>query len=742
MANYSSMRANYSDLLRQRELSKVGALRLVDFVQERSLRTLELSTAAELQTTVRSPTNCLALELIEYRYLLGGALGGTISLFDLEAASTAERQKSILQPLLQHTPTSTSRNCTTAVASVQWYPEDSGAFVAAGMSGNLSIFDTNYFTPVADFGFGQVMYSARIRTGGSESTLIAVALQDGTVRLCDPRTRDTSPVLKGHDRPVTCVDWCPSVGSGHLLASAGMDGAVRFWDVRRAGSISDAVVRSLDWRGDFSSSSKVDPRKLYTSLTSPHAQASGSQGGVVIRDAAQSHLPFRGDLAMGESSLHAGRAHDAGVMSMRFTSCGNFVVTSGNDQRMRMWDARSGKLVPTNFPEHIVPVAQLPYDIGIAELSYASADVLLVPASGHCAFAGSCFGVEGELRTAEGDILMVPAHSHDGQPIRLLKGHLERVTAVAYRKPQQQVISAARDGMIFLWYPPRGSRSSTAAAGRLSKESSRQHREYFGSSGARYDFQQVLSSVDPAAALQTSSAPSTQRVLRRPQLLPVRTSYDRTETPSALNTTRYTASHQSDGGTFSEESGDDWSEDEDLALVTAPAVPVKRIAKKRRTSAAAIVSAAGAELWSVGGSSAKSSTDIRPFDGLAPQPDPPTSTSRSFMPPIIQQYLRDANRDGPTAAGAPAFTDPSSLSSSGDSSVQWSAVDRVFQSSEGPERAATLHNPPPSSRSGAPAALAAPARSATAPNRGDNRTADQRYAQWLKQMRSKVGKKK
>jgi len=51
----------------------------------------------------------------------------------------------------------------------------------------------------------------------------------------------------------------------------------------------------------------------------------------------------------------------------------------------------------------------------------------------------------------EGDIAVVPIHSHDGLPLTRLKGHVGAVTALAYRRPRQQVLSASRDGMIFLW---------------------------------------------------------------------------------------------------------------------------------------------------------------------------------------------------------------------------------------------------------------------------------------------------
>lgn len=728
----------FGNMLLNREISKGGAMRLLDFVHDRSLRNLQLSTTVEIQSTLRSPTNCLSLEKVEYRYLLSGALNGTVCLFDLEiSSSVVSDQKSILLPLLQHVPNTGHvggvRGTGSTISSLQWYPEDSGAFLTASMNGRVSIFDTNYFVPVGDFGFDQVVYSARMRSGGSESVLIAVALQDGTVRLCDPRTRDTSHVLKGHDRSVTCVDWCPSVGSAFMLASAGMDGAVRFWDVRKAGSVSDAVVLSLDWRGDFTSASKIDERKLYTSLTT-----STDSRGVLIRDASQ---PYRamGESAStgGESSLRAGRAHDGGAMSMRYTSCGNFVVTSGNDQRLRLWEAHTGNLVSINYSDNIVPVSQLPYDIGIAELSYASADILLVPASGNCSVAGSNFGVEGDVRTTEGDILMIPAHSQDGQPIRLLKGHLERVTALAYRKPQQQVISAARDGMIFLWTSLRN-RCTGVGEDRGShqdqRENSRQHRLYFGSSSGRYDYQQVLNSVEHITPGRSTTA-SAQRLLRRPQLLPAQVGDD---TNCDFDGVQGVMMSCGNSVSSSDESGDAWS-DEDVVPVAA-AAPLRNQGKKRKNSAWSIINAAGASQSDTVATNAVEERQLAPNPTAQSEP-----TKRSFIPPIVQQYLQDASRDTLVAAAQDINAHPSSssCSSSQRDLAQWSTIDDVFQA---PVRAVSMHGPPSASGDSSTLSLGPnpPLRSATAPSRATNdaRTADQRYAQWVKQMRSKSGKKK
>jgi len=792
----------YGKLLLNREFGKAGALKLIDFVQARNLRNLELSTSVEVQTNARSPTNCLAIEKIEYRYLLSGALNGSISLYDLEVASSGYGTKHTLQPIHEHTPGINSNHGSFGsgsgmVATLQWYPEDSGAFISAGMTGHVSIFDTNYFAIVADFALEQVLYCARMRSSVTESALIAAALQDGTVRMCDPRTRDTSHIIRAHDRAATCIDWCTGVGSEYLLASAGMDGAVRFWDVRRAGSMNDAVVRCLDWRGDFTASAKIDTRKLHTSLTDQRF-SSTSNTGVHIRDATQHYRfnPSESDSTV--SSVRAGRAHDGGVMSLRYTSCGNFVITSGNDQRLRLWHAHTGKLMQVTYPDNVVPVAQLPYDISVAEMSFASADSLLVPASGNCSVP-SCLselgGADGEVRTNEGDILLIPAHSEDGQPTRLLRGHLQRVTALAYRKPQQQVISAARDGLIFLWAPTRPKEIASASGESRSKaeerERNKQHRLYYGSSGARYDFAQVLENVgQPNANNPNGSASngsnnrdittSGRPLLRRPVLLPKCLPEDDSSAEQAQSSREAVGSSMEDNSflstgqraTFStslssEEdsgSGDDWT-DEEVETSAGPSLGTTLSAvsavKRARTSAASIVSAAGAAMnaaenninnnagYSVAGASqSPQTTAINNTSGGSSS----SSSSRSFVPPIIQQYMADASREARSSSQVTNAATSSSTSRVTATATpmaapttivpapDWENIDQIFDATTTSAASSVMpgdHNVP----SIAPS-RAASGGTGTAAKNNSTLTADQRYAQWLKQSRSKATKKK
>eukprot|EP00602_Paraphysomonas_sp_CaronLab_P010058 CAMPEP_0185037324 /NCGR_PEP_ID=MMETSP1103-20130426/31563_1 /TAXON_ID=36769 /ORGANISM="Paraphysomonas bandaiensis, Strain Caron Lab Isolate" /LENGTH=129 /DNA_ID=CAMNT_0027575249 /DNA_START=269 /DNA_END=655 /DNA_ORIENTATION=- len=53
----------------------------------------------------------------------------------------------------------------------------------------------------------------------------------------------------------------------------------------------------------------------------------------------------------------------------------------------------------------------------------------------------------------EGNILLTPMHSSTGQPIHILRGHLDVVNGTQLL-PTGRAISCGRDGMIFLWAPP------------------------------------------------------------------------------------------------------------------------------------------------------------------------------------------------------------------------------------------------------------------------------------------------
>ena len=55
------------------------------------------------------------------------------------------------------------------------------------------------------------------------------------IRLFDPISGGGAQVLQGHRGGCAALAWCP--GQEFMLASGGEDGAVRFWDIRRPGTL-------------------------------------------------------------------------------------------------------------------------------------------------------------------------------------------------------------------------------------------------------------------------------------------------------------------------------------------------------------------------------------------------------------------------------------------------------------------------------------------------------------------------
>ncbi|MCH89556.1 DNA excision repair protein ERCC-8-like protein, partial [Trifolium medium] len=77
------------------------------------------------------------------------------------------------------------------------------------------------------------VYKTAMSTLSTSHTLIAVGTEDVQVRLCDITSGAFAHTLSGHRDGVMTVEW--SASSEWVLITGGCDGAIRFWDIRRAG---------------------------------------------------------------------------------------------------------------------------------------------------------------------------------------------------------------------------------------------------------------------------------------------------------------------------------------------------------------------------------------------------------------------------------------------------------------------------------------------------------------------------
>lgn len=139
----------------------------------------------------------------------------------------------------------------------------------------------------------------------SSHLLVACATQHPAVRLVDLRSGSSAQSLAGHHGAVISVAW--STSREYVLASGGIDGTVRLWDVRK----SAGTLGMLDMEDSIG----------------------------LLPDG--SHF--------GGRTRQSAKAHDAAVNGLSWTADGRYIITAGHDARVRIWDTASGSNTLASF---------------------------------------------------------------------------------------------------------------------------------------------------------------------------------------------------------------------------------------------------------------------------------------------------------------------------------------------------------------------------------------------------------
>lgn len=236
--------------------------------------------------------------------------------------------------------------------------------------------------------------------------LVACATQHPTVRLVDLRTGSSTHSLAGHHGALLSLAWSPTLE--HILASGGIDGTVRLWDIRKS---------------------------------------SGGLGVLNIEDS----TGVIGTDGMGRSARarDVGKAHMAAVNGITWTDDGSYIITAGHDERIRVWDAATGANTLASFGPTIKNghLSTLPLVTSPSTASSTGKELLLYPN-------------EKELllfELHEGKILkrlkvpgptMAAVRSRTGE--RNIKN---RITGLVWRGQADGMYSAHTDGQIRAWLP-------------------------------------------------------------------------------------------------------------------------------------------------------------------------------------------------------------------------------------------------------------------------------------------------
>ncbi|OIW28887.1 WD40 repeat-like protein [Coniochaeta ligniaria NRRL 30616] len=290
--------------------------------------------------------NALALDRFDGRILVSGGSDATIRIWDLEQSPSpheahayrpvAQIARGEAQPLSSSGPNSSRRQAAAPAAPatpgahrfgithLSFYPFDSAAFLSSSYDTTLKLWSTRTAQLSGSFALGSKVYTHAVSSVASH-LLVACGTQHPAVRLVDLRSGAAVQSLVapgqvgGSAGAVLAVAWSPR--HEHVLASGTTDGAVRIWDVRRA----SGLVGLLDQEDSLGIGVRAQ-------------RTDGSSAGAT----AFAELQQRG-IRM------SARAHTGAVNGLTWTDDGEFIVSAGHDQRIRVWDAATGANTLASF---------------------------------------------------------------------------------------------------------------------------------------------------------------------------------------------------------------------------------------------------------------------------------------------------------------------------------------------------------------------------------------------------------
>ncbi|MCJ1436071.1 hypothetical protein MMC27_005449 [Xylographa pallens] len=368
----------------------------------RLLHTLQPSPNIQYDSSNENREDVEAAEGAESRVLLSGGADSSIHIWDLEAVDNTT-QSCVYHPLGTVRKSSSSHKF--GVTELSFYPFDSFAFLSSSYDHCLKIYSTETLEVSASFDLSSVVYSHAL-SPVADHLLVACVTQHPAVRLVDLRSGASAHSLAGHSGAVLSVAWSPH--NVNILATAGSDGTARLWDIRRS---------------------------------------TGCLGLLDLEDS----VGAIGDTAMERISrpMDGRKAHVGACNGVAWTDDGDYLITTGHDERIRTWSATTGANTLSHFGP-MIKNANLSTLLPVLPPSYLTGpgkQVMFYPNDNEILMFDLSEGTLHKRLKAPGTAV-AQARGSTGQ-----RNMRNRVASLAWRSGHIELYSAHSDGVIRTWMP-------------------------------------------------------------------------------------------------------------------------------------------------------------------------------------------------------------------------------------------------------------------------------------------------
>ncbi|KAG7654890.1 WD40 repeat [Arabidopsis suecica] len=423
---------------KDRETGRFRSNSFANRFKSRRILSLQLSNRKDFVSPHRGSVNSLQVDLTEGRYLLSGAADGSAAVFDVKRATDYEasgliaKHKCIFTVRKQH-----ENGHKYAISSAIWYPIDTGMFITGSFDHYVKVWDTNTSQVVVDFKMPGKVYRTAMSSMAMSHTLIAAGTDDVQVRLCDIASGAFSHTLSGHRDGVMSVEW--STSSEWVLYTGGCDGAIRFWDIRRAGcfrvldnsqtqlGVRPPILKRPAVSSKFFSAAKssLGDQNWLKTLQSKHTGSQSVKGSSSEKPSVEKSRQKRIHPGM-LSTLDRATAHYGVVTGLKATNDGMYLLSAGSYSRIRLWDIESGRNTLVNFE-----TGRIQTDRAIQLDTSDDPALVFVPC----------------MKTVKGFGMW------SGRTTLMLRGHYESVNTCCFNSNDQELYTSGADRQIIVWSP-------------------------------------------------------------------------------------------------------------------------------------------------------------------------------------------------------------------------------------------------------------------------------------------------